>query len=200
MLLGKTTAALALAASLALPAVASAQYGDTGDSERPTIHVLGQVGAAQILRDLNIPNTAGWDGGIAFGFGAGMQFTPGFALRATFDVSPAEGTGETSEFYGVGMNRYFYGLELQARHITERGIAPYFLLGLGAATVSIEDDESFTRGAFKSGVGVEYMRGTSPLSYYAQAAAYLYEFDADIYKRDQVDAIYSVGVKYRLTK
>lgn len=201
MLIGKSTAALALAVSLAVPAVASAQYGDTGDSERPTIHVFGHLGAAQITRDLSPSNMIKQDAGMAFGLGAGMQFAPSFALRAYFDASPAEGAGlATSDVYGRQIDRYFYGIDIQGRYVTEMGVAPYLTLGLGAVSVSVEDGDSFTKGAGKAGLGVAYLPKSGPLSYFAQGNVYVYGFDAHTYIRDQVDMLWTVGVKYNVTR
>jgi hypothetical protein len=203
MFLGKATAAVALVGSLLVPAIASAQYGDTGDSERPTIHVFGQVGAATIGRDLNIEKTANLKGGVAFGGGVGMQINPNLGFRLSLDASPTTGEGLTSPYYEQAVNRFFYGADMQVRHVTERGIAPFFAVGLGGVTVTNPDDDdfvSFTGFAGKGAFGVEYLPKTSKLSYFGQGAAYLYEFNEDVFERWQTDMLWTVGVKYRLSK
>ncbi len=197
---GKSTAAAALLVSLLVPAVASAQYGDTGDSERPTIHVLGHVGAMQIIRDLNIEKTDKLAGGVAFGAGVGMQVNPNLAFRVNVDYSPSEGDGfSTSPFTGESLNRTFYGVDMQVRATNEKGIFPFFALGLGGVSVGTPTDDSFATFAGKGGFGIDYMPSTGPLSFFGAGNAYLYKFDAYSYERWQVDMLWSVGVKYRLT-
>lgn len=197
---GKSTAAAALLVSLLVPAVASAQYGDTGDSERPTIHVLGHVGTMQVLRDLNIEKTSNLSGGVAFGAGVGMQINPNFAVRFNLDYSPTEGDGQaTSPFFGESLNRTFYGVDMQVRATNERGIFPFFALGVGGVSVSTPTDDSFATFAGKGGLGIDYMPKSGPLSFFGAGNAYLYQFDAYTYERWQVDMLWSVGVKYRLT-
>lgn len=201
MFLGKATAAAALVGSLLVPAIASAQYGDTGDSERPTIHVFGQVGAAQIIRTLDVQDVAKLKGGLVFGGGFGMQFNPNFAVRASFDVSPTEGEGESTVIHGDGITRTFFGVDIQLRHVTERGIAPYLLLGLGGVNVSNGDEgfDSFARLTGNAGIGVEYLPKSGSLSYFGQGAGKVYNFKADIFDRTQMDVLWTVGVKYRIT-
>jgi hypothetical protein len=203
MFLGKATAAAALVGSLLVPAIASAQYGDTGESARPTIHVFGQVGTALIGRELNIEKTANLKGGLAFGGGVGMQVNPNLGFRLTLDVSPTEGEGATSPYLGQAINRFFYGADMQVRHVTERGIAPFFAVGIGGVTVTNPDDdefESFTTFAGKGGFGIEYLPKTGKLSYFGQGTAYLYEYNEDVYERWQTDMIFTLGLKYRLSK
>lgn len=203
MLLGKSTAAAALLLSILAPATASAQYGDTGDSERPTIHVFGQFGGASALMDMNLSGSATLKNSFIVGGGVGLQITPGFALRAGLDFSPAEGEGATNPVLGQMMNRMYYGVDLQARYVTERGLAPYFLLGLSGVSIENGDDddfESFSGFAGKGGVGLEYVPKAGPLSYSGQLTSYLYKYDADVFNRWQSDVLYTVGVKYRITR
>ncbi len=197
---GKSTAAAALLVSLLVPAVASAQYGDTGDSERPTIHVLGHVGAMQVIRDLNIGKTANLSGQVAFGAGVGMQVNPNLAFRVNLDYSPTEGDGQmTSPFFGETLNRTFYGVDMQVRATNEKGIFPFFALGIGGVSVSTPTDDGFTTFGGKGGFGIDYMPKSGPFTFFGAGNAYLYEFDAYTYERWQVDMLWSVGVKYRLT-
>jgi hypothetical protein len=202
MFLGKATAAAALVGALVVPATASAQYGDTGESERPTIHVFGQLGAATIGRELNIEKTANLKGGFAGGAGVGMQINPNLGFRLSLDVSPTTGEGLTSRYYEEAVNRFFYGADMQVRHVTERGIAPFFALGIGAVTVTnpdADDFDSFTGFAGKGAFGLEYLPKTGKLSYFGQGSAYPYEFNESVYERWQTDMLWTVGLKYRLT-
>jgi opacity protein-like surface antigen len=200
---GKATAAAALVGSLFVPAIASAQYGDTGDSERPTIHVFGQVGASMVGRDLNVEKTANLKGGMAFGGGVGMQVNPNLAFRVALDYSPTTGEGLTSPYYEQAVNRTFYGADMHVRHVTERGIAPYFALGLGGVSVSNPDDDgfnAFSTFAGKGAFGLDYLPKSGKLSYFGQGTMYLYEFKEDVFERWQTDMLWTLGVKYRLSK
>lgn len=203
MLLGKSTAAAALLVSMFAPAAASAQYGDTGDSERPTIHVFGQFGGASALKDMNLAGSATLKNTWVAGGGVGLQITPGFALRAGLEFSPAEGEGATNPVLGQMLNRMYYGVDLQARYISERGLAPYFVLGLSGISIENADDsdfESFSGFAAKGGVGLEYIPKAGNLSYSGQLTSYLYKYDADNFNRWQSDLMYTVGLKYRITR
>lgn len=203
MLLGKSTAAAALLLSMLAPAAASAQFGDTGDSERPTIFVFGQAGGATVLRDMNIAGTAQLKSTWVAGGGVGLQFSPNFALRAGLEVAPAEGEGAANPVLGQMMNRLYYGVDFQARYVSERGIAPFFTMGLSGVSIENGDDsefESFSGFAGKGGLGIEYIPKTGNLSYSGQLTSYIYKYDADVFERWQSDVFYTVGLKYRLTR
>ena len=53
MLRVNSAACAALVLALVVPATVSAQYGDTGESKKPTINIFGTFGSASVMRDLD---------------------------------------------------------------------------------------------------------------------------------------------------
>ena len=186
-----TFAAVLLA--LTVPATGSAQ------SDGLSIHAFGQLGTAVALRDLNTPGTATVTSpAIAFGGGIGVQFNENVALRGYVDYAPTEGEGITNPMVGMTFNRVYYGVDAHFRFPTEKGLVPFFGLGAGGTTISVDDDNySHTALTGKGLFGMGYMTSEeSPLEYFAQGSAYLYNYKALTFDRTQIDMLFSVGVKY----
>jgi len=203
MLRVKSAACAALVLALVVPATVSAQYGDTGESKKPTINIFGTAGSASVMRDLDANETARLKSSYTVGGGVGTQINPNLGLRLTVDYSPAEAEGITAIIDGKNMDRMFYGVDGHFRAPLENGLAPYLALGLGGVTVSNADDADFDTYngiAGKGAFGVEYLPKSSPLSYYAQGTTYLYKYKADVYYRWQSDLFFQLGLKYRLTR
>lgn len=180
--------------ALTVPATGSAQ------SDGLSIHAFGQLGTAVALRDLNTSGTATVKSpAIAFGGGVGVQFNENVALRGYVDYAPTEGEGATNPLLGMALNRTYYGVDARFSFPTEKGIVPFFGLGAGGTSVNSADDDAYSHDAFtgKGLFGVGYMTSEeSPLEYFAQGSAYLYNYKALTFDRTQVDMLFSVGVKY----
>lgn len=194
MLVRKAAVLAAVLLALTVPQTASAQ------SDELSIHAFGQLGTAVALRDLNTPGTATVTSpAIAFGGGVGVQFNENVALRGYLDYAPTEGEGATNPMLGNSINRIYYGVDARFSFPMENGIVPFFGLGAGGTNVSNADDDAYSHNAFtgKGLFGAGYRTSEdSPLEYFAQGTAYLYNYRALTFDRTQVDMLFSVGVKY----
>jgi Outer membrane protein beta-barrel domain len=192
----RSTLSAALLLSLLVSGTASAQTA----ADRHSVVVFANAGGSSALTDLNNAGASlntGWTGG----GGIGWQLNRYLALRGTFDFDRAKAQNDAIGFSGERFNHYFYGADVQLRYPTANRIAPYALLGAGAATVDDVDAPGFdrvTKFAGKGGLGVELTPSASNLGLFAQGVSYLYKPDRNGVDKTQADLLWTAGVSYRL--
>ena len=139
-------------------------------------------------------------------------FSQRVALRAdfTFGRSTAndgrpDGSGVVA-LDGQEFNRFFYGGDIQWRLPIGDRISPYIFGGGGAVTIDPNfssgtgSGESFTKGAGKFGVGLEWDLNRSGLALLTQGTAWVYDMDNATFgfEETQFDLIYSLGLSYTI--
>ncbi|HEX5575709.1 MAG TPA: outer membrane beta-barrel protein [Gemmatimonadales bacterium] len=186
----------ALFLSLLVSGTASAQTA----ADRPGVVLFANAGGSSALTDLNAAGASlntGWTGG----GGIGWQLNRYIALRGTFDFARAKAQDDATGFSGQRFNQYFYGGDVQLRYPTANRIAPYALLGAGAATVDNMDAPGFhsvTKFAGKGGLGVDLIPSAGNLGLFAQGVSYLYKPDRNGVDKTQANLLWTAGVSYRL--
>ena len=193
----------ALAFSLAAGAgLARAQDNGVVDSG---VVLRVQGGGYSPLAHLDEFEEVDFKSGYNVGGGLAYQFSRYFALRGNFTWARAEardnGAGTLAPIAGVEFDRFLYDADLQFRYPFRSGVAPYVFVGGGAVTVKerdtqIADEDSFTKGAGKFGLGINYQIPRSRASLYVEGATWAYKWDRYGYDKTQFDVGWSGGISY----
>jgi hypothetical protein len=88
---------------------------------------------------------------------------------------------------------------VQVRHPFHSGVAPYVFAGGGAVSTRQHDtgnDESFTKGAGKFGLGLNYQIPRSHVGLYAEGASWVYKWQQYGFDKTQFDVSWSGGFSY----
>jgi Outer membrane protein beta-barrel domain len=135
------------------------------------------------------------DGGLAY------QFNRYFAVRGNFTWSRAEardqGPATISPIAGIKFNRFIYDGDLQFRYPFRSGVAPYVFAGGGAITTKQRDTDntdSFTKGAGKFGVGVNYQVPRSRVAVFVEGTTWVYKWQQYGYDKTQFDVSWNGGL------
>ncbi len=187
---------LSVAALLSVLSVGSAfAQGNEGQA----IVVFGQGGGISALADLNDPGTADFKTGFNTGGGVAYRVSRHVAVRGIFTYARATARDpQAAAFDGTKFNRLFYGGDVQLRLPFGSGVAPYVFAGGGAVTVdpSGSATASFTKGAGRAGLGVNYDLPGIPVSLFSEGAGWIYKWDRLGYDKTQFDVTWSGGVSY----
>jgi opacity protein-like surface antigen len=196
--------AIAIVGSLALLVSASAlaQTPQTPDTRGAVINVQG--GGFTGLTTLDEPGSADFKPGFNVGGGLGYQFNSHVALRGNLAFARAEARGPAVAaplaFSGTKFDRYYYGADLQVLAPLAGGVTPYVFGGGGAVTVRPDvapAEPTFTKGAGKVGVGVNFQIPHSTAAFYAEGAGWIYKWDRLGFDKTQFDLTWSGGITYR---
>jgi hypothetical protein len=140
--------------------------------------------------------------GLALETGLGVQLNKYFAILGDLTFAQTKGLGEVA-FVGDGVNRYYYGGQLQLRYPLSRDFVPYIFGGGGRVHVDqqgVETEENFqhfTRYAGMFGAGLNIAIPKTQVAVLAEGKGLAYKWVAAPFKRNQLDLTYSVGIAYR---
>ena len=186
--MSRTRVLIVAAAALGLASPLRAQ--DRG----PVVQVYGGVyGHAINLADAP---AAHFKAGYTIGGALGYQLSRHFVVNGDFMFGRTDGLGAVP-FESV--NRFFYGVDLEARYPLGRGFTPFLFAGGGAVTID-EDGIGmpyFTKPAGLLGAGFAYQFGQFPGEFVAQARSYVYEWDRNGFDKSQFDVTFVGGFRYR---
>jgi len=139
------------------------------------------------------------------GGGLGYQFNRYFAVRGNFIWGRAEardsGVGTLTPIAGSKFDRFLHDADVQVRYPFRSGVVPYAFAGGGGVTVKQKDaktnDDSFSKGAGKFGLGMSYEIPRSRVSLYAEGATWVYKWNRDGFDKTQFDLSWSGSISYR---
>jgi opacity protein-like surface antigen len=141
--------------------------------------------------------------GYNVGGGLAYQFNRHVALRGNFTFARAEGrdiSGGLTSIGGTKFNRLLYDADVQFRAPLSGGATPYLFVGGGGVTIKPDvtpSQASFTKGAGKVGVGINYQIPRSNLGLYVEGTGWLYKWDRYGFDKTQFDTTWSGGLSYR---
>ena len=201
------TVGVVLLSAAAWPARSQAQDGD--DRDRRGFAVRIQGGGYSPLAHLDDSDLVDFKTGFNLGGGAAYQINRYVAVRGNFTWARTEGRDRTSTLIsgieGFKFNRFLYDGDIQLRYPFHVGVAPYVFAGGGGITTRRPEsftaasfsERSFTKGAGKFGLGVNYQIPSSHVGVYAEGATWVYKWDRDGFDKTQYDTAWSGGISYR---
>ncbi len=192
----------AFAGLIGLVAASPAAAQEQGqDGQALVLSVQG--GGFSPLAHLDEPGNVDFKTGFNVGGGLAYQFDKHVALRGNFTFARAEGrdlSGGLTSIGGTKFNRFLYDADVQLRYPLSGGATPYLFVGGGAVTIKPDvtpDQPSFTKGAGKVGVGLNYQIPRSNLGLYVEGTGWLYKWDRYGFDKTQFDTTWSGGISYR---
>jgi opacity protein-like surface antigen len=195
-----TSLKLVLAASAVLAAAPLLAQ----ERNEPGAFLFAKGGGYTHLANLNDTGTADFKTGLSLGAGGGYLFNENLALRSNFHFIRAEArTPVGIGLNGTKFNRYLYDADLQLRYPTDSGIAPYVFAGGGVINVHQDlasDPPSFTKGAGKVGLGLEYRLPDSNVGLYAEGTGWLYKWDRHGFNKTQFDTTWMGGLAFHFPR
>jgi opacity protein-like surface antigen len=162
-----------------------------------------QGGGFSPLAHLDQPGNVDFKTGYNVGGGLAYQFNRHVALRGNFTFARAEGrdiSGGLTSIGGTKFNRFLYDADVQFRAPLSGGATPYLFVGGGGVTIKPDvtpSQASFTKGAGKVGVGINYQIPRSNLGLYVEGTGWLYKWDRYGFDKTQFDTTWSGGLSYR---
>ena len=162
-----------------------------------------QGGGFSPLAHLDKPGNVDFKTGYNVGGGLAYQFNRHVALRGNFTFARAEGrdiSGGLTNIGGTKFNRFLYDADVQLRAPLPGGATPYLFVGGGGVTIKPDvtpSQASFTKGAGKVGVGINYQIPRSNLGLYVEGTGWLYKWDRYGFDMTQFDTTWSGGLSYR---
>jgi len=162
-----------------------------------------QGGGFSPLAHLDEPGNVDFKTGYNVGGGLAYQFNRHVAIRGNFTFARAEGrdiSGGLTSIGGTKFNRFLYDADVQLRAPLSGGATPYLFVGGGAVTIKPDvtpSQASFTKGAGKVGVGLNYQIPRSNLGVYVEGTGWLYKWDRYGFDKTQFDTTWSGGISYR---
>ena len=162
-----------------------------------------QGGGFSPLAHLDQPGNVDFKTGYNVGGGLAYQFNRHVALRGNFTFARAEGrdiSGGLTSIGGTKFNRFLYDADVQLRAPLSGGATPYLFVGGGGVTIKPDvtpSQASFTKGAGKVGVGINYQIPRSNLGLYVEGTGWLYKWDRYGFDMTQFDTTWSGGLSYR---
>ncbi len=132
----------------------------------------------------------------AVGVGIALQLTRNMAFRGNTTFSKSDVNEATLQDRGV--KRRFVGGDVQIGFPNTSAVVPYFLFGIGLA--SLDPDQSGAQTvrklATRLGTGVNYIPDNSLVTAFAELSGWLYRFDALGFDRYQFDLLLAAGLAY----
>jgi opacity protein-like surface antigen len=193
---------LAGAGLIALLAGAPAGAQEEGQRDRGVVLSVGGGGFSP-LTELDDPGDVDFRTGYRVGGGLAYEFNRYVAVRGNFNFARSEGrdirTG-LSPLRGNKFNRFLYDADIQLGYPLSGGAKPYVFVGGGAITISPDttpEQDSFTKGAGKFGVGLSYQIPRSNVGLYVEGAGWLYKWDRYGFDKTQFDTTWGGGISYR---
>jgi hypothetical protein len=184
-----------VASAIAL-AVVTAPLG----AQRREVVVRLYAGGADHLADLSSrPPDASFTPGYNIGASVGRQLTDLLAVRGDLMFTRNSAWGAAS-FRGAQVNRFYYGVQLEARRAPGHSWAPFGFVGLGAVSVDqigLDQFDPFTKAAITLGGGLGYAIPRSRLEAFGEVKGITYKWDRAGFDRQMFDVTYSLGVSYR---
>ena len=192
----------AFAGLIGLVAASPAAAQEQGqDGQALVLSVQG--GGFSPLAHLDKPGNVDFKTGYNVGGGLAYQFNRHVALRGNFTFARAEGrdiSGGLTSIGGTKFNRFLYDADVQFRAPLAGGATPYLFVGGGGVTIKPDvtpSQASFTKGAGKVGVGINYQIPRSNLGLYVEGTGWLYKWDRYGFDKTQFDTTWSGGLSYR---
>ena len=193
---------LAFAGFIGLLAANSAAAQEQGEDGQALVLSV-QGGGFSPLAHLDKPGNVDFKTGYNVGGGLAYQFNRHVALRGNFTFARAEGRDMSSGLTSIGgtkFNRFLYDADVQFRAPLPGGATPYLFVGGGGVTIKPDvtpNQASFTKGAGKVGVGINYQIPRSNLGLYVEGTGWLYKWDRYGFDKTQFDTTWSGGLSYR---
>ncbi len=193
---------LAGAALISLLAAAPARAQDELQRGPGVVLSVGGGGFSP-LTELDDSGEVDFATGYSLSGSLAYQFNRHVALRANFTFARSEGRDTTvgiSQIRGNQFNRFLYDADIQLGYPLSNGIKPYLFVGGGAMTVDPDttpDQDSFTKGAGKFGVGLSYQIPRSKVGLYIEGAGWVYNWDRYGFDKTQFDTTWGGGISYR---
>jgi opacity protein-like surface antigen len=162
-----------------------------------------QGGGFSPLAHLDAPGNVDFKTGYNVGGGLAYQFNRHVALRGNFTFARAEGRDISRGLTSIGgtkFNRFLYDADLQLRYPLAGGATPYVFVGGGGVTIKPDvtpSQTSFTKGAGKVGLGLNYQIPRSNVGLYVEGTGWIYKWDRYGFDRTQFDTTWSGGISYR---
>lgn len=162
-----------------------------------------QGGGYSSLAHLDDRENVDFKTGYNVGGGLAYQFNRYFALRGNFTWSRAEARDNRivtiAPIAGIKFDRFIYDGDLQFRYPFRSGVAPYVFAGGGAVTTrqhNTSNDESFTKGAGKFGLGINYQIPRSRAAVFVEGTSWVYKWQQYGYNKTQFDVSWNGGISY----
>ncbi|MDZ4391192.1 MAG: outer membrane beta-barrel protein [Gemmatimonadales bacterium] len=181
---------LALAIALATPSASNAQR---------SIDLYGTIGGTTSLSDLNDAGTNSLNTAFTGGGGIGYNLSSRFGVRGDvmYSQPSIDGSGTSGVAPGTDLDRLFYGGEIVWRFANMGSLVPFVGAGGGAVRFEDEAGASFTKGAGRASLGVNYsIPGAKGFGLLAQGTGWVYSFNRAGPSNTQFDVVYSAGVSY----
>lgn len=183
----------------------SASAQEFVDPDRPALVLFADGGGYSPLSHLDDSGQVDFTTGYTLGGGIGYQFNRHVAVRGNLSFARDHGRDLSanptiSGIDGTEFNRLVYDADVQLRLPFSSGVAPYVFVGGGLVNVrpAVQSDEpSFTKGAGKVGVGLDYRIPRSNVGLYVSGTGWLYTWDRNGFDRAQFDTTWSGGISYR---
>jgi hypothetical protein len=194
---------LAGAALVTLLAGPPASAQEEGQQRGPGVVFSVGGGGFSPLTELDDAGTADFETGYRVGASLAYEFNQYVALRGNFTFARSKGRDESSgisPIRGENFNRFLYDADIQLGYPFASGAKPYVFVGGGAVTVdpdSTPNQDTFTMGAGKFGVGFSYQIPGSKVRLYVEGAGWVYKWDRYGFDKTQLDTTWGGGISYR---
>lgn len=169
-------------------------------AQRREVVVRLHAGGADHLADLSsgAPD-ASFTPGYNVGASVGQPLSDALTVRADMMFTRNSAWGAAS-FGGARVNRFYYGVQLEAHRPWGRHWAPFAFVGVGAVSVDqigLDQFDPFTKAAFTLGGGMGYAIPGSRLEAFGEVRGITYKWDRAGFNRTMFDVAYSLGLSYR---
>lgn len=175
-------------------ALAAAPLG----AQRREVVVRLYAGGADHLADLSSGN-ASFTPGYNVGANVGQPLSDLLTVRADLMFTRNSAWGAAS-FGGAQVNRFYYGVQLEARRTWGPRLVPFAFVGVGAVSVDqLGPDrfDPFTKAAFTLGGGLGYAIPGSRMEVFGEVKGITYKWDRAGFNHTMFDVTYSLGLSYR---
>jgi hypothetical protein len=158
------------------------------------------AGGADHLADLSSGSPdASFTPGYNVGASVGQPLSDLLTVRADLMFTRNSAWGAAS-FGGAQVNRFYYGVQLEARRTWGQRWVPFAFVGAGAVSVDqLGPDrfEPFTKAAFTFGGGMGYAIPGSRMEAFGEVKGITYKWDRAGFNHTMFDVTYSLGLSYR---
>jgi len=172
-------------------------------AQQRTLFVSLYGGGADHLSDLKAGGAvsgASFSPGYNIGASAGIQLSSHFSVLGDFTYTRNGAWGQAS-FRGFDVNRFFWGVDVQARYPLANGLEPFVLAGVGGVSVDqlgLDQFRPFDQPTATIGGGASYDIPRTRLAALAQVKGVTYRWKVAGFDRSMFDVTYSVGMTLKL--